>query len=702
MLLCDLNIKKAYSSDDSDILNDFYIPALECSCEYYRLTGYFSSKSLFLASRGIQGLINNNGTIKLISSPFFSEEDINVIKSSTLNEDLLSETLNRSMEEDDTNLHGNNLKILAYLLKTYKLEIRIAVILNELKIPLTGHEMESRGIFHQKVGILRDTSNNTVSFSGSINETAAAWKSNIEEFKVFRGWEKEELEYVKTDILKFEKYWNGDSGNLKIYNLPSAVKENILRRNSTYKTEKDKNTQDQNVNNKLLMPLFDYQERAILSWQSNNYKGIFEMATGTGKTYTALNCYLQLLQDNPPFVTIISCPYNHLLIQWENELAKLDSECRVLLCDGSNPTWKNNLLEYLTSFLYYNKFRFVILSTHTTLSNRNFRECIERFQGVSFFLIADEVHGLGAKMNKQGLLPQYLYRLGLSATPKRWFDQEGTDYIYDYFNKVVFEFPLKDAISQINPLTGKTYLTPFYYHLKFTNLDDEELDEYIKFTRKILVNASKNGQIEEDQFLKLLIFKRSNIIKNCSRKLLCISEILNEITKREGNLKGTIIYCTPQQMDSVINILHDRSVIFNKITMHEGTTPLEKYMNISEREYILKNFATGDFEVLVAIKCLDEGIDIPQAKNAILLASSGNPREYIQRIGRVIRRFNEKVYANIFDIIVSPSFSIADKDIRILEEKIFSKELNRVKEIAINALNNIEVFNIINNLNIKS
>lgn len=697
MLLTEIPIKKAYSSDDSDILNDFYIPALECSCDYKRLTGYFSSKSLAISLRGLKGLVRNNGTIKLIASPYFSKEDIKVITDNTLNDRILSDSLIRSMNLDEESLNGDNLKILAYLLKTFKLEIKIAIILNEKNVPLSGEEIETRGIFHQKVGILTDINNNVITFSGSINETAAAWKSNIEEFKVFRNWEEEENDYVVADILKFNKYWNGQAENIKIYNLPSAVKENILKRNSSqsHQSKFEYNKEDQLE--QASRSLFDYQEKAILSWQLNNYIGIFEMATGTGKTFTALNCYLQLFNDKGPFVSIISCPFNHLLVQWEKEIKKIDPSCVLLLCDSSNPQWKEKLLELLTSYLFYKKFRLAILTTHATLANINFRSCVERFSKIPFFLIADEVHGLGATVSQKGLLNIYKYRLGLSATPKRWFDQDGTDYIYNYFDKVVFEFSLREAITLINPLTSKTYLTPFYYHTEFVNLDENELEEYLKFTNYIIRRSSSYSNDDNELLTKMLIFKRANIVKNCSNKLLCLERILESIKRREGNLFGTIVYCTPKQINNVIEILNTAGIIFNKITMHEGTTPTEEFGGISEREYILNNFSKGTFEILVAIKCLDEGVDIPQAKNAIILASSGNPREYIQRIGRVIRRFEEKSYANIFDIIVSPSSQISDEIFIRLERKIFTKELNRVKDIAINALNNIEVMNVINN-----
>jgi len=287
----------------------------------------------------------------------------------------------------------------------------------------------------------------------------------------------------------------------------------------------------------------------------------------------------------------------------------------------------------------------------------------------------------------------------LSATPKRWFDEKGTEFLYTYFDKVVYSFPLQDAINKINPSTNLTFLTPYEYVPKFVSLDGKELEEYIEVSQKIsqtIINNKGMSIFDDNDQLKFLLFKRANIIKNAKQKISVLSEVTEEIRSIQGNLFGTLIYCSPQQIDDVINALNQQGVIFNKITMEEGTSAQDKYNNISERDFILQNFGKGDYEVLVAMKCLDEGVDIPQARNAILLASSGNPREYIQRIGRVIRRSDLKSFAYIYDVIVKPSLNILSEDIKKVELKIYKKELERCKEIASNARNNSSAIRLLN------
>jgi superfamily II DNA or RNA helicase len=278
--------------------------------------------------------------------------------------------------------------------------------------------------------------------------------------------------------------------------------------------------------------------------------------------------------------------------------------------------------------------------------------------------------------------------LGLSATPKRWFDDSGTQCLYDYFGDVISEFGLDKAVSTINPATHETYLTPYKYLLKFVNLNNEELEDYIEKTKKmtILMQGSKGDFDKEKRIFELLLFERANIIKNADAKYETLRTILAGLETH----KWTIIYCSPQQIDRVMDIVNEFGFSTHRFTMNEGVQPEKRYGNISEREYLLKCFGDGDIDILVAMKCLDEGIDIPQARQAIFLSSSGNPREYVQRIGRVLRRFPEKDEALVFDIIVTPRIEKLSADIAKIELKIFNKELLRYEYIAKCAANNAE------------
>jgi superfamily II DNA or RNA helicase len=692
MNLKQITIKKSYSSDYDDILNDFYIPALEASVKYYRLAGFFSSTSLAVAARGISGLIRNGGYIKLLVSPKLKRADLEVIISSNEDpENYIEKQLLNELGRLEDEFIRDHVFALGWLLANNKLEIKVAIPIDENKRLKSYEESESTGIFHQKVGVLTDDDDNIVTFSGSINESAVGWKGNTEEFKVFRNWELSELEYVMSDIDKFERFWNDQSDKLKIINIPDAVKEKLisLAPNDINEIALIK----LNKSNKKAIVLFQHQQDAIKSWISNGMTGIFEMATGTGKTFTALGCLDHLFKSLESISAIITAPYHHLLQQWKNEIAKFGIKYdEILIADSSTNQWKNTLVNFLIDLHLGHKKKILILTTNTTLSSEDFKNIlINNINESKFLIIADEVHGLGADKSQTGLINEFEFRLGLSATPRRWYDTLGTNVIYDFFGGVVYEFGLEKAINSINPVTNETYLVPFKYKLNFLSLTVDEIETYIDKTAKIVKqkNRVKTDNVE-GKYLELLYFQRANIIKNAIEKYKILDNILDELTP---NLKWTIIYCSPQQIENIMNSIFNKGIIAHRFTMAEGIKPKIEYQGLSEREFILNKFAEGKYQALIAMKCLDEGVDVPPAREAILMASSSNPREYIQRIGRVIRRYKGKKEATIYDFITIPSFDQLPTELMKIEWNIFNKELMRCEEIAKIAINSLQALN---------
>jgi len=696
MSLKNISLNKAYSSDSDDILYDFYIPSLKESIEYDRLAGFFSSKSLAIAARGILGLIEKGGTMRLIISPKLDKRDLEIIIDSHKKpEKYIEEKMLQELERLEDKFTRDHVYALGWMIANKKLEIKVAVACDNNGKLLSYEDIQQSSLFHQKVGILKDSEGNILTFSGSINETAAGWLGNIEEFKVFRNWESLEDDYVRIDILRFNRFWNNCSPKIKIIDMPYAVKEKLIKIapvdikkiniNSLYKPKKK-------------IRLFYHQEEAIESWISNGMIGIFEMATGTGKTFAALGCLEKILKNFQKLAVIITCPYQHLIQQWKREINKFGIEYDdLIIADSSNPLWKDTLTNSLIDISLEYKHIVITLTTHRTFSMNDFKKILQSNKSnLNIFLIADEVHGLGANKSSKGLLKEYNLRLGLSATPKRWFDTIGTNIIYKYFGNVVYEFKLKDAINTINPYTGETYLTPYRYIPKFVSLNTEEIEEYISKTRAIVMkfNKIKNDE-DKDVFLESLLFRRADIIKNAENKYKALEELLDVIS---STIRWTIIYCNPQQIDVVMKVINKRGIISHRFTMEEGTVPDKKYRNISEREFLLQKFAENKYQVLIAMKCLDEGVDIPPARKAILMASSGNPREYIQRIGRVIRRYPGKEEAIIYDIIVVPSFNKLFPEFRDIEWNIFKKEIERYEYIAMNSINNAEALELIYNI----
>jgi superfamily II DNA or RNA helicase len=695
MGLRDIHLKKAYSSDDDDILHDFYVPALGNSTEYYRLAGFFSSTSLAVAARGILGLIKNNGTMKLLVSPRLQEQDVEAIRTSSESpEKYFEETMLAEMDRLRDKFVRDHVFALGWMIANNRLEIKVVVVYGSDGNPLSYESIQQRGLFHQKVGILGDKGGNTVAFSGSVNETASGWLENIEEFKVFRSWHPSEHEYIEADVHKFERFWHGLPKRIRVMDVPRAVKERLIEIAPTELEDIDLPAMYDRLTRSKSIQLHSHQEDAVNGWIENGRQGIFEMATGTGKTFAALGCLERVSKSTQGLLTVVTCPYQHLVQQWKREIDKFGIQYDDLItADSANPGWRDVLIDSMIDLTLGYMKRLLVLTTHRTFSSDSFVSIIinnkHRF---SALVIGDEVHGLGAEKSQEGLIDEYDLRLGLSATPKRWFDTPGTRIIYDYFGGVIYEFDLRKAINRINPATGQTYLTPYRYMPRFVSLYPEELEEYTRKTRAIGLRFNQEQDEDvKDNLLELLLFKRANIIKNAQAKY----EVLDDLLDKISPLKWTIIYCSPQQIDTVMATMNKRRIVAHRFTMEEGTTPDEKYNGLSERQFLLEKFAEGRYQVLVAMRCLDEGVDVPPARTAILMASSGNPRQYVQRIGRVIRRYPGKTEASIYDIVVTPSFGPLPPAVARAEWAIFQKELERYEDIARVAINNAEALGLV-------
>lgn len=688
-----ISIKSSYETGEDDLLESFYIPVLENAIQYDRIAGFFSSSSLAIASKGLSGLIKNKGKMRLIACPQLQKDDVEIINKVYEGKfSLLEKNLINSISSVEDEFENNHVKALGWMLSKGFLEIKIAIPVKTSMYAFSN--TGSKAIFHQKVGILKDKDGNKISFSGSINETALGWIDNIEEFKVFKSWVPEQNNYLLDDIKKFNEFWNNERNNVKVVDLPNAVKEKLIKKSKDFdintidlkmykKAKKIKQVKDK-------LSLFFYQKDAINKWKDNNYKLLFQMATGTGKTRTAIGCTVESLNISNKLLIIVSCPQGTLSLQWKREIDELNlgidySE----VIDGTNKKWKDNLEEILLkiSIGYYDTA--IIYTTHITCSKEEFIQHIKkRKSNIKTLFIGDEVHGLGATKTRLGLLEEYDYRVGLSATPSRWFDESGTYLLEEYFGNESFEFSISDALTTINPLTGKTFLVNYYYNIEFVKLDDDEIQSYKKLSSDIRkLKLCKQKSEDYADIIERLLFKRANIIKNAINKYEKLQEILHNMEK----IEDLIIFVSSEQLEGVLKILSDMKVPAHKLTQNEGTTPNPIYNGLTEREYIINKFKERKYKVLVAIKCLDEGIDIPSASKAILMANSTNPREYVQRIGRVIRQNKDKKYAVIYDISIEPSYNrIDDEDIRTFEKMVCTKERIRLEEIALNAINNAD------------
>lgn len=689
------NIKlcNSYNTDTDNVLGDFYLPVLREAISYDRITGFFTSSSLIITGKHFLQMIESNGLIRMLTCPRLSSDDINILNNSLEKpEDFLVENMKKELDDnsfDDFQLYK---KLFGHLIASKKLIIKIVFVKNNDGSFMDAEEVDHSSIFHQKVGIIRDRDGNVLSFSGSINESVSAWYDNIEEFKVFKSWEAGSLQFVKTDVLKFENFWQNKGKRTVTMNLPEAIQHNLIEETKNESLDsvvkKLKKKLSTELNNSITMKkeisLFEHQKKCMEEWIEKDFKMMFSLATGTGKTRTALACLSKIINDSKkPVLVVISVPQNVLAKQWINETNALEiSTDSQMIADGTNVHYEKQLREIVGYLNYGIINNAIVFAVHDTVCSNKFISIINSVndEKVDMLFIGDEVHALGSSIRRKALLDKYKYRIGLSATPTRWFDEEGTDSLIDYFGNQVFEFGIDKALNTINPITNRTILCSYNYIPIKVMLTENETDKYKYYTDKIRKLVLKKDKTkDENQRLENLIRSRSNIIKQANNKF----EMLEKLVDRIGadKLRNTIIFTSPDKIASVVNMLTGKGVKTSAFTQKQSNIKKKKYGNKSEREIILEYFKLGKIQVLVAIKCLDEGIDIPTADTAILMSSTTNPREYIQRIGRVIRQYPKKKYANIYDFFCISSDNEISKDIQKKE----SIRFNYIAENAINA-----------------
>lgn len=682
-------MKDHYDTINDDVVDDFYIPVMAQAKEYHRAVAFFESRILAMIASGLKDFILNNGKMELVCGPKLSPSEIDSIQKGTLNpEEVIESNFLNDLENIEDEIVKNHVKILGWMIANGFLKIKIVI-----KKDINGNLSNDAGILHYKTGVLRDHDGNVISFSGSINDTAMAWsRSNMEDFHVFKSWVSGDINHLKADIDTFNNVWYGFDDCFDIISVPDAVEQELIRwapeKWEDLIWEDDVKVQEQNEEP---IELHDYQKRARDNWINQGLQGVFEMATGTGKTYTALGCLEYLIDEVDKMVTVISAPYQHLLPQWKRSIVKFPiSADKIITADSTNYKWDEELASALAKTYLGNTIKHVVvLTTHDTFSGEKFINIMKEFKKVPYFLIGDEMHGLGSSKHRLGLKDSlYEFRLGLSATPVRYSDFE-TDLLRDFFKEDACVFSLKKAINSFDD-KGNRYLTPFYYKPYFLSLTREELKKYRSITNKLV-----KLDPDDERFAGLYenyLFERADVIKDACKKF----EKLNEVLDGLDEISGLIIYCSDNQIDKVCDMLDDKNIMYSRFTMDLDAKPHKELGGLSPREVVLNEFANGAISVLVAMHCLDEGVDVPSAKRAIFMCSSNSSREFIQRVGRVIRTYENKKRAYIYDMIVEPQLE-EDDPLKHFEDAIFEREKKRYNEIGGVALNVHEVRTSINN-----
>lgn len=688
MSLLDIQIDSEYRTLSCDMANDFYIPMLGEAILYKRAVGFFSSSALAAISAGIYELYENGGKIQLIASPRLSPEDIEAINDGyQQREEIIKGALKRQLEDCTDFCQQNRLNLLATLIAKGILDIRIAVTIGKKGI----------GMYHEKMGLIEDIEGNIVAFSGSMNETDTAIHDNYEAIDVFCSWISTDNKRVERKNQAFTKMWDGLDENICVMKFPEIEKEFIEK------------YQMGDIDAKLLkegwaayhvkptfglvkpewLNLYDYQQEAIKKWQANDYCGIFDMATGTGKTLTALGAVAELCKNVKRLAVIIVCPYQHLVEQWVEDIRAFGANPIIGYSGSSYTNYKRELKNRIFNFNYKITDFFCFITTNASFMSKAINEEIRKLTQDTI-LVVDEAHNFGAKNLQNTLQQDFTYRLALSATLERQGDEDGTTVLKNFFGNKCIEYGLERAIAEKK-------LTPYYYYPVIVYLTDEELEKYQLYTSKIIQNiVRRKDKTIVTNLAKEFMLKRARLVAGASEKIEKLREMANDFK----NEKNMLIYCgatnvqgNDRSSDEDIRQIDYISRMLNfDFGMH--TAQFTSREDSNERKRRLEEFQDGEIQALIAIKCLDEGVNVPAIKTAYILASTTNPKEYIQRRGRVLRLYPGKEAAYIYDFITLPrELTTVENTLAELaksERALVVKEIRRMREFCHISLNPYE------------
>lgn len=688
----DIQILRGYKTNKHDIVRDFYIPVLKQSVLYKRAVGFFSSTAMIELSKGIAGLIRNGGKIKFIVSPLLSQEDIDAIQRGYDEREIVKNSLLREIYEPKNNSEQERLNWLAYLISEGFLEIKVAFT----------PPQKATGMYHEKIGLLYDENGNRVAFTGSLNETINAFHNNYESIVVFNSLVREDFQRVDDLERDFDSLWANREPNVSVLEFPNIVKEKLVSyRRETLNLELDRMEIEEALD--LIPPaagvpaipqgvfLHKYQLDAIEKWAGYGYKGIFDMATGTGKTYTGLGAITRLFQDKKRAAIIIVCPYQHLVEQWVEDIIKFNMRPTVGYSSSKQRDWKKRLANDVLDFEIGVIDTFCFVTTNATYSSDYVQTQLDKL-GKDTILVVDEAHNFGAPYLACKLNPKFEYRLALSATLERYGDPAGTQLLYSYFGKKCIEYDLARAIAEKK-------LTPYYYYPVLVYLDEDEFEEYKSISYEISkeCHKDKHGNLVVTKKGEMKILERARLVAGARGKLTELKEQIKPHVKDTHML----VYCGAARVEKFDEDESERDeegerqiVAVSKMlgnSLGMKVTHFTSNESAAEREYIKTAFSeAAPYQALIAIKCLDEGVNIPSIRTAFILASTTNPKEYIQRRGRVLRTAKGKHHATIFDFVTlaKPLDEVNEYASSFNCERTLAKrELVRLKEFGRIALN---------------
>ena len=694
---------------------EFFFDALMESKTFDLGLGFFSSSAISALSAGFAYFIHRGGKMRIIINDILSQKDKDTIEHGFNTDIDFEEAILQDIKQLFKTLSRQDehfFKCLSYLISKDRIEFLA-----------TKPKNSNRGIAHNKYGIFKDENGYKVAFNGSANFSKNALTNNVESISCYKSWstneEEERLDYLEK---LFNKTWNRKAKDIEIipinkvktyiqtcYNIEDIeelLKEEVELTTKDIKLPKRiREKVERIISTKKKEPQFpfpsgprEYQKKAYKNWAANNYQGIFAMATGTGKTITSLNCVLNEYRKNNNYNVLILVPTRALVSQWIDEAKKFHYSN---IYTTQDKKWFNVLSNHLFNIQLNNESdNIIFISTYASFNGDKFQRLMRKKSWKDFILIADEAHNMGATRTLSNLPHIITKRIGLSATPERVYDEKGSNEIYNFFNSYppcyTYSYSMYKAINQ-----EPTVLTKYFYYPYFTHLNEQELIEYTEITQQLFRNYDKKKG-EFNELGKRLLIKRKRIINKAENKIAVLKNIFLEVKNKESDLKYTFVY-VPEGKEPDIAIKdsynfdnEDRKLIDNyaEAIRSFGYSTHKLLADTKKRESVLNQFEKGLIDVLLAMKILDEGVDIPITKNAIFCASTGNPRQYIQRRGRILRKYPGKEYANVYDIIVAPEQRYIDTlndQLKEMEINIFRNELRRVANFLYAAENRHQV-----------
>lgn len=690
MNFTDIEIKEEYRSLQDDIVRDFYVPLLKCSKKYQRAVGFFSSSALVEISRGISGLVKNGGRIELVASPKLSREDVDAIKKGLkLRDEVIKERILEAIKEPCSKYEEERLNYLINLIAYGILDIKIAVVNNDGQV----------GMYHEKVGLMYDEIGNIIAFSGSMNESSTAFMHNCESIDVFKSWVGGSDERrVLNKRLSFKAIWENYEPQMIVMDFPSAARDKLFEYRKNNKIDYDiENMTDDSENNSDMgekmgphipkwIKIRPYQKLAINNWKDNDYVGIFDMATGTGKTYTGLAAVVKLYENRKaPLAILIVCPYQHLVAQWVDDILSFGIKPIICHSQSTQRKWKSRLKDACLALELGVSDYMCAVFTNATYTTDFVQNTIEHIK-VQAVLVIDEAHNFGAVKASQYLDNKIPYRLALSATLERYGDDVGTEKLFDFFDKKCIEYSLKEAIDN-------DMLVRYYYHPILITFKEDELENYLSLSKQIAQAMMLCKENEPSDYAKRLMIKRARLIAAAREK---VEKLVEEMEKYK-NENHMLVYCgattmrdidydedkPPEEDKKQVDIVTE--LLGNTLNMKVAKFTSEE--TAEQRDKLKAEFDEGkSLQALIAIRCLDEGVNIPSIQKAFILASSTNPKEYIQRRGRVLRKYKGKTHADIYDFVVSPlpidHIDTYDEETLRLSQSLVKREIVRMKDFA--------------------